>query len=68
MSLADAQGTVVKQEEVSVSGGEAKVDWQFAEGEVELWWPAGHGAQPLYTVQVELVGKVRRGRPWPSHS
>ncbi|KAJ8295510.1 Beta-mannosidase B [Rhodotorula toruloides] len=30
-------------------------EWRFAEGEVELWWPAGLGEQPLYEVGVDLV-------------
>jgi hypothetical protein len=24
----------------------------------ELWWPAGHGEQPLYTARVKLLRKV----------
>ncbi|MCG8480467.1 MAG: glycoside hydrolase family 2 protein [Spirochaetales bacterium] len=28
----------------------------------ELWWPAGYGAQPLYTVEVRFEGDARRFR------
>ncbi|WP_181032907.1 glycoside hydrolase family 2 protein [Clavibacter michiganensis] len=27
-----------------------------------LWWPVGHGAQPLHDVEVEVAGDVRRTR------
>lgn len=33
--------------------------WTFAKGEVELWWPADMGKQPLYEVGVDLVDMVR---------
>jgi hypothetical protein len=33
--------------------------WTFAKGEVELWWPAGMGEQPLYEVGVDLVDMAR---------
>ncbi|KAA1472333.1 glycoside hydrolase [Dentipellis sp. KUC8613] len=29
--------------------------WAFRDGEVALWWPAGHGAQVLYDVVVVLL-------------
>jgi beta-mannosidase len=45
-----------------VESGEGTVSWEFEEGEVELWWPSGHGKQPLYTVKVELHGSVSVGR------
>lgn len=32
-------------------------DSQFTVSHPELWWPNGHGAQPLYTVALELVDK-----------
>ncbi|KAJ9117501.1 hypothetical protein QFC22_004351 [Naganishia vaughanmartiniae] len=31
-----------------------QVEWSFKPGEVEIWWPVGHGDQPLYTIDVSL--------------
>jgi beta-mannosidase len=28
--------------------------------DAQLWWPNGHGAQPLYEVQVELLDEDNR--------
>ena len=53
VSLSDSKGGVVKQEIC-----EGPVEWKV--DEVKLWWPVGHGAQPLYTVKVELLGSVRK--------
>ncbi|BGP30123.1 hypothetical protein JCM10296v2_001875 [Rhodotorula toruloides] len=36
-------------------------EWRFAEGEVDLWWPAGMGGQPLYEVGVDLVDMITGG-------
>jgi len=41
-------------------GGRAKVDFEWRAGQLELWYPVGYGAQPLYTVEVELTDQVRR--------
>ncbi|ORY21893.1 glycoside hydrolase [Naematelia encephala] len=51
VTLTDAGGKVIKQAEIAES-----VSWDLGE-DVELWWPVGHGAQPLYTVKVELFGQ-----------
>ncbi|GJN88518.1 hypothetical protein Rhopal_001484-T1 [Rhodotorula paludigena] len=41
---------------VSVSADEvAEHVWYFEPDEIELWWTAGLGAQPLFEVQVDLV-------------
>lgn len=37
-------------------GGKVKLSWSANPGDLELWWPVGYGEQPLYTVQVKLVG------------
>jgi beta-mannosidase len=41
-------------------GGRAKVDFEWRAGQLELWYPVGYGAQPLYTVEVELTDQVSR--------
>jgi beta-mannosidase len=41
-------------------GGRAKVKFEWRAGQLELWNPVGYGAQPLYTVEVELTDQVSR--------
>jgi beta-mannosidase len=70
--LRDAKGGTVREEEVDVrarvaAGQLANADedvevqnvlqWDLA-GAVELWWPVGSGAQPLYDVQITLLAVV----------
>ncbi len=50
-----------RQETVGiVEPGHALAEIRLADP--ELWWPAGYGAQPLYTVRVHLDADVRRFR------
>ena len=35
-----------------------KLGFKFEKGDVELWYPVGYGAQPIYTVEVELYDAV----------
>ncbi|KAF8974313.1 beta-mannosidase [Flammula alnicola] len=37
--------------------GLAKVQFEWQPEEIQLWYPVGYGAQPLYTVEVELTDK-----------
>ncbi|MCX7522481.1 glycoside hydrolase family 2 protein [Microbacterium sp. STN6] len=46
----------------SVLAGDASVVVGVEAGAVELWWPRGHGAQPLYPVEVAVADDVWRGR------
>jgi len=39
-------------------GPNLKLGFKFEKGDVELWYPVGYGAQPIYTVEVELYDKV----------
>jgi beta-mannosidase len=55
--LEDAQGQVIRAEEVQAQTG---LSWDLAAGDVDIWWPFGYGSQPLYTLHLELVAKVRR--------
>jgi beta-mannosidase len=34
------------------------INVSFDLSHAELWWPAGHGEQPLYTARVKLLRKV----------
>ena len=38
------------------------VPLRVARSDVELWWPRGYGAQPLYTVEVTVGAEVARRR------
>jgi beta-mannosidase len=50
--LRDARGQVVAQAEVSAAPSTAA---SLPVAAPELWWPAGHGAQPLYELVNELL-------------
>ena len=50
-------------EETSVNSiptdtGNVQLSFEWEPGKVQLWYPVGYGAQPIYTVQVKLVDKV----------
>ncbi|MBK4348457.1 glycoside hydrolase family 2 protein [Lacisediminihabitans sp. G11-30] len=42
--------------EVEVSSHGGLVELELAVPDAELWWPRGHGDQPLYDLQIELSG------------
>ncbi|KAF9482428.1 glycoside hydrolase family 2 protein [Pholiota conissans] len=45
-------------EKIPVNGaGVAKVNFEWQSGEIQLWYPVGYGAQPLYTVEASLTDK-----------
>ncbi|GAA6026153.1 hypothetical protein JCM10207_003384 [Rhodosporidiobolus poonsookiae] len=52
--LRHPDGTVVKTLVTEACGGADQL-WRFGEDEVELWWTARQGKQPLYEVEVDLV-------------
>jgi len=39
--------------------GLCQVAFEWPPGALALWYPVGYGAQPLYTVEVELMDEVR---------
>ncbi|MBN2452479.1 MAG: hypothetical protein JXR77_18985, partial [Lentisphaeria bacterium] len=39
---------------VTIAAGMNRIEGRLALPDPELWWPRGHGAQPLYTVQAAL--------------
>ena len=51
--LVDAAGAVVASGERPVD--DARLDLAIDVDRVSLWWPATHGAQPMYRLQVELL-------------
>lgn len=57
VALRDAKGTKVELDELSSKS--RSVDWRFAPGQVQLWWPVGYGDQVLYRVVIELLGPNR---------
>ena len=58
------EGKTLGTKEAPLRSGRASISLDVPEP--KLWWPAGMGAQPLYTVAVEL--KDGRGRPADSWS
>ncbi|KAH9483065.1 Beta-mannosidase B [Psilocybe cubensis] len=40
---------------IPIVTGHAKVSFEWGAGQLQLWYPVGYGAQPLYTVEVELT-------------
>lgn len=60
--LRDSQGRILKQEDdlqIALTEKEKEiVHWHFRKDEVKLWWPTGYGKQPLYEVEVILLGEV----------
>jgi hypothetical protein len=51
ISLSKEDGTVIKK--VRAQG---KVEWNV---DADLWWPVGEGLPTRYTVQIDLLDKVR---------
>ena len=47
-----AEGSAEVTAEATLEGTEGRVEVEL--GDVERWWPVGHGDQPLYTVEVIL--------------
>lgn len=37
--------------------GKGSLALDYKKGDLELWWPVGYGAQPLYTFDVSLVSE-----------
>jgi beta-mannosidase len=54
--LKTLEGKKVKE---ATFGLEESIDWTFAKGEVEAWFPIHYGKQPLYTLEIILRDKVR---------
>jgi beta-mannosidase len=55
-ALKDAQGKVIRSDALA---GKENLDYKFSNGEVEAWYPIGHGKQPLYSLSVQLKDSVR---------
>ena len=52
--------TAVSSDKIAVKGqGSAKFNAELKASEIQLWYPVGYGAQPLYTAEVELLDSVR---------
>lgn len=51
--------------DVSVAPGVSEVRLVLTVPQVDLWWPIGHGAQPLYDVSVEVETATGRGSGSP---
>lgn len=44
---------------ISTDTGHCKLSFNWAPGKLNLWYPVGYGAQPLYTAEVELADEAR---------
>ncbi|MBB6670117.1 glycoside hydrolase family 2 protein [Cohnella nanjingensis] len=42
------------QQTVRLKAGDNRILWEQTVDDPELWWPAGHGEQPLYTLESKL--------------
>jgi beta-mannosidase len=52
VSLKDPRGVVVKTAEAK----DGKISWKFRTDELALWYPVHYGSQPIYAVEVNLIG------------
>jgi beta-mannosidase len=49
----------VSANKIHINGARrAKVDFEWKAGQLDLWYPVGYGAQPLYIVEIELTDQV----------
>ncbi|KAG8898984.1 hypothetical protein FRB99_007008 [Tulasnella sp. 403] len=60
VTIRDSSGAIVKQETRILSPSErstaeASFIWNFAKGDIELWWPINYGPQSLYTVDLSIL-------------
>ncbi|KDR83785.1 hypothetical protein GALMADRAFT_133195 [Galerina marginata CBS 339.88] len=54
--LKNADGTVeASSNRIPIDAGQANVDFEWHAGQLQLWYPVGYGAQPIYTVEVTLT-------------
>ncbi|EAU84749.2 beta-mannosidase [Coprinopsis cinerea okayama7 len=58
LELRKPNGEVQHSQSLQISeSGRTVHTSSFAPGELELWYPVGYGAQPLYTVEVKIVAQ-----------
>ncbi|KAL1676287.1 glycoside hydrolase family 2 protein [Schizophyllum commune] len=55
IALKDPSGKVVSWANLPVQSETRQTDLSFASGKLELWYPVGYGAQPLYTFELQLL-------------
>ncbi|KAF9075879.1 glycoside hydrolase family 2 protein [Rhodocollybia butyracea] len=48
---------VASNSNIRMDNGHAQVTFSFKPGELQLWYPVGYGAQPLYTVEADITGE-----------
>lgn len=58
--LKNANGSIeASANRIPIENGHCKVTFDWAPGKLDLWYPVGYGAQPMYMVEVELTDEVR---------
>ena len=56
LTIKKPDGSVLSTHELSLdTEGKGNLTLEYKKGELELWWPIGYGAQPLYTFHVSLL-------------
>ena len=56
LSIKKPDGSVLATHELALNDeGKASLVLEYKAGDLELWWPIGYGAQPLYTFHVSLL-------------
>ncbi|NGP44768.1 hypothetical protein G4V62_07280 [Bacillaceae bacterium SIJ1] len=55
VKVTDPEGHLVKTEEQSIVSDQLRSDFEIYIDEPLLWFPNGHGSQPLYLVELQLI-------------
>lgn len=59
VTLKNPRGDVVYMDRnIKVESGNARAEFKFSSGELELWYPVHYGKQPLYSIVVAVADTV----------
>lgn len=54
VTIKKPDGSVLGTHDVPISSSTGTLKLEYKKGDVDLWWPVGYGAQPMYTFNVEV--------------
>ncbi|KAL1739887.1 galactose-binding domain-like protein, partial [Schizophyllum fasciatum] len=57
IALKDGSGKIVSWANLPLPSETRKADLSFEAGKLDLWYPIGYGAQPLYTFELQLLSE-----------